>query len=94
MTEFSQARRKLLRSAAGWVTGIAGVAAAKQAGAFTTYTVNSDSALGVSYANHCGPNSEHAMLAAQLQAKLANNPSLGTLTEICPICGCPIIVSR
>lgn len=94
MTEFSQARRKLLRSTAAWVTGIAGVAATKQANAFSTYTVNRDSALGVSYTNHCGPDSEHALLAAQLQAKLAKDPSLSTLSEVCPICGCPIIVTR
>ena len=95
MTEFSQARRKLLRNAAAWVGGIAGVAAAtKPAGAFSTYTVNRDSALGLSYSNHCGPAAEHAALTAQLQAKLASDPSVTTLTETCPICGCPVIVSR
>lgn len=94
MTEFSGARRSLLRNAAGWLGGLVGLAAAKKADAFTTYTVNRDSALGLSYANHCGPSSEHAALAAQLQTKLEKDPALASLSETCPICGCPIIVSR
>jgi hypothetical protein len=33
-------------------------------------------------------------LIAQLQAQLAKEPSASTLTAKCPICGCPVIVSR
>lgn len=94
MTEVSHTRRSLLGNAAAWLGGIVGLSIARPAGAFQTYTVSRDSALGLSYANHCGPAAEHAALAAQLQTRLENDPSLSTLTEACPICGCPVVVSR
>jgi len=94
MTEFSQARRRLLRSAAAWFGGIAGLAAVKPAQAFETYTVSRGSALGLSYSNHCGPASEHAGIVAQLQTQLEGDPAAATITETCPICGCPVTVSR
>jgi hypothetical protein len=94
MTEFSQARRRLLRNAVAWVSGIAGLAAVKPAGAFETYTVGRNSALGLSYSNHCGPAAEHAGLVAQLQSQLQSDPAAATITQTCPICGCPVTVSR
>jgi len=94
MTEFSQARRRILRNAAACLGGIAGLVAVKPARAFETYTVGRNSALGLSYSNHCGPTSEHAGLVAQLQAQLQSDPAAATITQTCPICGCPVTVSR
>jgi hypothetical protein len=50
--------------------------------------------MGRAYAARCGGSSEHAALIARLQALLANDPSARSMSENCPICGCPIIVSR
>ncbi len=94
MKQFSQSRRQLLRKAAAWAGGLAALATVAPARAFETYTVSRGSALGLSYSNHCGPASDHAALAAQLQARLDADPAVTTLTEACPLCGCPVTVSR
>jgi hypothetical protein len=52
------------------------------------------SAIGRVYAGRCDGSSEHAALITRLQALLANDPSARSISETCPICGCPIIVSR
>jgi hypothetical protein len=52
------------------------------------------SAIGRAYANRCGGSSEHAALIARLETLLASDPSARSMSETCPICGCPIIVSR
>jgi hypothetical protein len=56
--------------------------------------MNPGSAVGRAYADRCGGASEHAALIARLQALLASDPSARSMSETCPICGCPIIVSR
>jgi hypothetical protein len=96
MAEFSKARRQLIFNSAAWVGGIATVAAARPAGAaMEQVRVRPTSALGLAIANRCKVSSgEHDAIKAQLMAMLAANPSLGTLREQCPICGCPIVVSR
>ena len=96
MKDFSMARRQLMLNSAAWIGGgIVALAAAKPAGAaMQRFDLSPSSSLGIAVANRCGPSNEHATVKAQLLAQLAANPSLGTLTERCPICGCPIIVSR
>ena len=94
MSEVMHERRRLLRSAAAWVGGLAAVAATRPARAFQVEEMPPTSAVGRAYANRCGGSSEHAALIARLQALLASDPSVRSMSETCPICGCPIIVSR
>jgi hypothetical protein len=96
MTESSKSRRELLLGTAAWVGGIAALAAAKPAAAtMQRYDVKPTSPLGIAIANRCKlAADDHADIKAQLMAELAGNPSLQSLTERCPICGCPIVVSR
>jgi hypothetical protein len=67
---------------------------ARPADAFRLYQMNPGGGVGLIYANRCGPGSDHAALLAQLQAQLAADPSLSSLTATCPICGCPVIATR
>ena len=95
MVSFSIERRRLLLSTAAWLGGAAAaVAAARTAQAFQTYEASPTSDLALDYAQRCGPASEHSALIAQLQSDLANNPSASSMTATCPICGCPITVTR
>jgi hypothetical protein len=94
MSEVMHERRRLLLSTAAWVGGLAAVAAARSARAFQVEEMPPTSAMGRAYANRCGGSSEHAALIARLQALLADDPSARSMSETCPICGCPIIVSR
>ena len=93
MSEVMHARRHLLFSSAAWVGGLAAVAAIRPARAFQVEEMPPTSAVGRAYANHCG-SAEHAALIARLQTLLANDPSARSMSETCPICGCPVIVSR
>jgi hypothetical protein len=95
MTEFSTARRRLMRNSAAWIGGLAVLGTARTAGAaMQGYELSPTSPLGIAVKNRCGPSAGHAAIAAELRARLAADPALTTLTERCPICGCPIIVSR
>ena len=94
MTKFSKARRKFLLSTAAGVSGVTALVSARPADAFRLYTMNPAGGVGLVYANRCGLGSDHAALLAQLQAQLAANPSLGSITATCPICGCPVIATR
>lgn len=68
--------------------------AVRSAGAWQVEEITPASPLGSALANRCAGSSDHAALIAQLQAQLAKEPSASTLTAKCPICGCPVIVSR
>jgi hypothetical protein len=94
MSEILHERRRLLLSTAAWVGGLAAVAATRSARAFQVEVMPPTSAMGRAYANRCGGSAEHAALIARLQTLLANDPSARSMSETCPICGCPIIVSR
>ena len=94
MSEVMHERRRLLLSSAAWVGGLAAVAASRSARAFQVEEMPPTSAMGRAYANRCGGSSEHAALIARLETLLANDPSARSMSETCPICGCPIIVSR
>jgi hypothetical protein len=94
MNEVAQARRRVLLSTAAWAGGLAVAAMARRAGAFQVEVLTPTSAVGRAYASRCGGASEHAALIAKLQAQLANDPSAASMAETCPICGCPVVVSR
>ena len=68
--------------------------AARSVGAWQIEEIAPESPLGVALANRCGDPADHAALVAQLQAQLAKEPAVGSLTTTCPICGCPVIVTR
>jgi hypothetical protein len=91
---FAQGRRHLLRSAAAWVGAGAVLVAARSAQAWQVEEVAPASPLGLALANRCRGPSDHAALVAQLQAQLAKEPAVSSLTATCPICGCPVIVNR
>ena len=94
MSDFKRGRRRLLRSAAAWVSGMAAVAVARSAGAWQVEGIDPKSRLGLALAKRCGDPPDHATLIAQLQAELAKDPSAAPLTATCPICGCPVTVGR
>lgn len=91
----SISRRLLLGTSLG---GAAACVVARPAHALTTETIEPGSAVGLAYANRCTPDSAHAAIEAELNARLAVQaaPSGTTISasEVCPICGCPISVSR
>src|SRR5690349_149837 len=87
-------RRQLLLSAAAWSGALAGIATSGPARAFETYKASPQSGLGLAYSTRCGPASEHAGLMAQLRTQLASDPTATSMTASCPICGCPVTVSR
>ena len=94
MSEIMHERRRLLLSTAAWVGGLAGVAVTRSARAFQVEEMPPTSAIGRVYAGRCDGSSEHAALITRLQALLANDPSARSMSETCPICGWPVIVSR
>jgi hypothetical protein len=94
LNEIMHERRRLLFSSAAWVGGLAAAAATRSARAFQVEVMPPTSAMGRAYADRCGDSSEHAASIARLQALLATDPSTRSMSETCPICGCPIIVSR
>lgn len=97
MAEFSKDRRSLLLSTValfGGAAAIATVAGTRPARAWTPYQMPTNSGPGLAYSNRCGGAGEHAGIIADLQQKLANDPSATSETATCPICGCPVTVSR
>jgi hypothetical protein len=91
-------RRGLLKGSVALVSGLAIVAAGRSAAAFSTETMIPGSGTALAYASRCGTDSMHPAIRARLQADLAKQTgALGTTlseTAVCPICGCPITVSR
>lgn len=97
MTEYSRSRRQVILNSAAWIGGIAAIAVASRraSAAMQQVDVPAQSPLGIAIANRCKVSSaDHDAIKARLMAELAADPSLTTLSEQCPICGCPIIVSR
>jgi len=93
MSDLLRSRRRFLLGTASLIGGVAATAASSRA-AMQSVDVAPSSELGVAIANRCGPQTEHADLTAQLRAELSANPSLQSASAKCPICGCPVIVSR
>ena len=94
MAEFVPGRRKLLLSGTAWIGGLAALAVARPARAFEVQQLNPKSPLALEMANRCKVAADHADLAAKLQAQLAADPSLASLSATCPLCGCPVVVTR
>ncbi|HLI13656.1 MAG TPA: hypothetical protein VKY65_18845 [Alphaproteobacteria bacterium] len=91
-------RRGFLLSTAALGGGFALFGGARRAAAFSIEKIPPQSGLGLAYANRCKSDALHAQILATLDAKLAKETgakgSFLTLTEICPICGCPITATR
>jgi hypothetical protein len=89
-------RRSLLLGAAALGGAVAG--GSRIAAALSIETIPPQSALGLAIANHCSEDAAHAQIRAELEAELAKrSPESGrsiSLTEYCPFCGCPIVVTR
>lgn len=91
------ARRTLLF---GTLTGSAALLAGRPARAFSVEEVPAESDLGLMFQNRCNAAnvSEHGAIEASLQARLAKEPVAKGATisasEVCPICGCPIVATR
>jgi hypothetical protein len=94
VTHFDRNRRRVLLSTVAWVGGFAVLAGARPAKAWQEQKLSLKSPLGLAYADHCNAAPDHAALAAALQARLADDPSLTSLSATCPLCGCPVIVNR
>ncbi|HTV30855.1 MAG TPA: hypothetical protein VMF32_24165 [Xanthobacteraceae bacterium] len=94
MSNFVQDRRRLLRSTAAWFVGGVALTATRSAKAWEMQSLSPKSPLGIAVANRCGGATDHAWLVARLKAELAEDPSAQTLSAVCPLCGCPVIVSR
>jgi hypothetical protein len=94
MTGVVHQRRRMLLSSAAWAGSLAVVAVTRPARAFQVEVTPPTSAVGRAYANRCGGSAGHAALIARLEALLANDPSARSMSETCPICGCPVIVNR
>ena len=95
MSDLLRSRRRFLLGTASLIGGVAATAASSSSrAAMQSVDVAPSSELGVAIANRCGPQTEHADLTAQLRAELSANPSLQSASAKCPICGCPVIVSR
>jgi hypothetical protein len=91
-------RRGLLTGSVAMVPGLAMLAKGRPANAFSTETMAPRSSLGLAYGSRCGGDSMHAVVTARLEADLASRsgPPGTTLSEtaVCPVCGCPITVTR
>lgn len=87
-------RRAVLLGTVASVAGLAGVV--RPARALSFEEVPDKGAMGLALSNRCGGSQEHAALVALLDAELAAEPADGprSITASCPICGCPVTVSR
>jgi hypothetical protein len=90
-------RRELLMTTAIWAGGALAAAALfspRRAAAFEIQEVPAASGLGLAYTNRCGPASEHTAMKTRLQGELARDSAAASMSEKCPICGCPVTVWR
>lgn len=91
-------RRAFLLSTAGLGGIVALLAPGSSARALTIDGIPPQSGLGIAMANRCSGDAGHAQILARLESELAGRSgapgSTLSLTEYCPICGCPIIATR
>ena len=91
-------RRSFLLSGVALGSGFALLDRTGPARAFSVETIPEASGLGIAYANRCSSDAQHAQILAKLDAELAGKTgekgTYLTATEVCPICGCPIIATR
>lgn len=94
MASINKDRRRMLLGTGAALGGLVATAMLRPAQAFEMQSISPGSDTGMAYANRCGGTSEHAGLTSQLRGQLAANPSASSMTATCPICGCPVTVSR
>lgn len=94
MKHFDFGRRHLLLASVGWVAGLAAVTAMRPAKAFTIEEAEPTSPAGIAFSQRCGPSSDHTALRAQLLQTLNSDHSRNFVSATCPLCGCPVVVSR
>jgi hypothetical protein len=83
----------LLGAASG--TGLAALlGATNRSKAFEQAELGTNSGVALAYATRCSGASEHAVIISNLRARLAADSSADSQTQICPICDCPVTVSR
>jgi len=91
-------RRAFLLSTAGLGGVLALLARSQSAPALSIQGIPAQSGLGMAYANRCSGDAAHAQILARLESVLATRTgapgSTISMTEYCPICGCPIIATR
>jgi len=91
-------RAFLLGTAAALGGGGAALALMRSASALSIEKISAQSPLGVAFSNRCQPDAEHERIRKLLEEQLSRESGAPgtTLTaqEFCPLCGCPIIVSR
>lgn len=94
MKDVNTNRRRLLHAAALLAGTAVPLAFTRSATAWDVMPLDPASAAGLAYSNRCGGSEEHGALMQKLRMNLANDPSAAALSATCPICGCPVIVSR
>jgi hypothetical protein len=91
-------RRRLLEGSVAIIPGLALLGLGRKAEAFSQETMAAGSSLGLAYSNRCGGDAMHEVVRSRLEADLAGRSGAigSTLSEtaVCPICGCPITVTR
>jgi hypothetical protein len=94
VTDRGPVRRRLLQAAGALIGGGTALSFASAAGAWSVESAGPDSPIGLAYSNRCGGASEHATLQSRLKIALLNNSSASSMSATCPICSCPVVVSR
>jgi hypothetical protein len=94
MEHVNKDRRRLLQAAALMAGAAAPFAFTRTAGAWDVTPLDPASPAGIAYSERCGGSQEHAALSQKLKLALANDPAAASLSAACPICGCPVVVSR
>jgi hypothetical protein len=94
MIDARQGRRRLLQATGALIGGGTVLSFGSAAGAWSIESVSPDSPTGLAYSNRCGGASEHVALRSRLRMALARDPSASSMSATCPICGCPVLVSR
>ena len=88
-----QSRRKLLQATAVFFGGSTALCFGP-ASALQLVEIDPESPIGQAYSERCGGDAQHAKLQSDLRAALLRDPSSKSLSAPCPICGCPVSVSR
>jgi hypothetical protein len=88
-----QSRRKLLQATAVLFGGGTALSFGP-AEALQLIEIDPASPLAQEYNARCGGDPQHAALQSDLRAALLRDRSRKSLSAACPICGCPVSVSR
>jgi hypothetical protein len=94
MNDRVQSRRGLFQATGALIASGVAFTFIRPADAWQVEQVDPASPTGVAYSGRCGGDSRHDALQTKLRAALSADPALRSLSANCPICGCPILVSR